>query len=140
MIAKLVEPCGPPAALRLSLIQPPPLLIPARFPSPPLHRDRADHHFRPYPIRQRPWRNIAALPPRSQQVLRCDRPRKTLNKLRAHNIDTSWFSAYLNNHTQSVSLTDRSGASKVLIEASKNIGVFQGSSLGPLLFSVLLTT
>ena len=61
---------------------------------------------------------------------------KLLNKLRAHGIDTSRFSAYLNNHTQSVSLTDRSGASKVSSKLPNNIGVFQGSSLGPLLFSV----
>ena len=62
---------------------------------------------------------------------------KLLKKLRAQGIDTSWFSAYLNNHTQSVSLTDRSGASKVSLTLPNNIGVFQGSSLGPLLFSVL---
>ena len=68
--------CSPPAALLLSLIQPPPFLIPAGFPYSPLYRDRADHHFRTHPIRQRPWRNIAALHSRSQQVFRCDRPRK----------------------------------------------------------------
>ena len=59
-----------------------------------------------------------------------------LNKLRAHGIDISWFSAYLCDHTQSVSLTDRSGASKVSSKLPNNIGVFQGSALGPLLFSV----
>ena len=64
---------------------------------------------------------------------------KLFNKLRAHGIDTSWFSAYLINHTQSVSPTDRSGVSKVsskLPNIANNISVFQGSSLGLLLLSV----
>ena len=61
---------------------------------------------------------------------------KLLNKLRAYGIDISWFSAYLRDHTQSVSITDRSGSSKVSSKLPNNIGVFQGSALGPLLFSV----
>ena len=34
---------------------------------------------------------------------------KLLSKLSLHGIDTSWFSAYLRDHTQSVSLTDARG-------------------------------
>ena len=35
---------------------------------------------------------------------------KLLTKLKLHGVDTSWFSAYLCNHTQSVSLTDNQSA------------------------------
>ena len=61
---------------------------------------------------------------------------KLLSKLSLHGIDTSWFSAYLRNHTQSVSLTDSLGAVKTSLPLPNSIGVFQGSSLGPLLYCV----
>ena len=61
---------------------------------------------------------------------------KLLSKLSAHGIDTSWFSAYLQNHTQSVSLTDALGNVKISAKLPNNIGVFQGSALGPLLYCV----
>ena len=61
---------------------------------------------------------------------------KLLTKLCAHGIDPSWFSAYLQNHTQSVSITDTKGATKISAKLPNNIGVFQGSSLGPLLFCI----
>ena len=59
---------------------------------------------------------------------------KLLSKLSLHGIDTSWFSAYLSNHTQSVSLTDTLGGVQTSLPLPNSIGVFQGSSLGPLLF------
>ena len=53
-----------------------------------------------------------------------------------HGIDTSWFSAYLCNHTQSVSLTDARGKAQTSLPLPNNIGIFQGSSLGPLLYCI----
>ena len=61
---------------------------------------------------------------------------KLLTKLQLYGIDTSWFSAYLRNHTQSVSLTDAQGNTKMSAPLPNGIGVFQGSSLGPLLYCV----
>ena len=61
---------------------------------------------------------------------------RLLSKLELHGIDTSWFSAYLRNHTQSVSITDSLGAAKKSAPLPNNVGIFQGSSLGPLLYCV----
>ena len=61
---------------------------------------------------------------------------KLLSKLRAYGIDTSWFSAYLKHHTQSVSIMDSTGDNKKSHSLPNNVGVFQGSSLGPLLYSI----
>ena len=55
-----------------------------------------------------------------------------LRKLRLHAVDTAWFEAYLHGHTQSVKLSDTC-ISKPL---ANKMGVFQGSALGPLLFSI----
>ena len=59
-----------------------------------------------------------------------------LQKLRLHGIETSWFAAYLHGHTQSVSLKDGSGRGVLSRPLSNTLGVFQGSALGPLLFTV----
>ena len=62
---------------------------------------------------------------------------RLLEKLQAHSIDTSWFSAYFRHHTQSVSLpADSLGVSKVSSSLPNNMGVFQGSCLGPLLYCI----
>ena len=61
---------------------------------------------------------------------------KLLSKLQAHGIETSWFSAYLRDHTQSVSLTDGLGDVKKSHPLPNNIGIFQGSALGSLLYCV----
>ena len=61
---------------------------------------------------------------------------KLLSKLQAHGIDPSWFSAYLKDHTQSVSVPDNLGDVKKSHPLPNNIGIFQGSSLGPLLYSI----
>ena len=61
---------------------------------------------------------------------------RLLSKLQAHGIDTSWFSAYLKGHTQSVRFTGALGEVKTSRPLPNNIGVFQGSCLGPLLYCV----
>ena len=59
-----------------------------------------------------------------------------LEKLALYGIETSWFSAFLRGHTQSVSLADDSGGRVLSRPLPNNMGVFQGSALGPLLFTV----
>ena len=59
-----------------------------------------------------------------------------LSKLCMYGIDTQWFAAHLSGHTQSVSLRDGNGAERVSPPLPNSMGVFQGSVLGPLLFSV----
>ena len=51
-------------------------------------------------------------------------------------MDTAWFEAYLQNHTQSVSFTDVSGNRQISTALPNNMGVFQGSALGPLLYTI----
>ena len=46
------------------------------------------------------------------------------------------FEAYLQNHTQSVSFTDVSGNRQISTALPNNMGVFQGSALGPLLYTI----
>ena len=59
-----------------------------------------------------------------------------MQKLMLHGIEISWFAAYLNGHTQSVSLKDGSGRRVLSRPLSNTMGVFQGSALGPLLFTI----
>ena len=51
-------------------------------------------------------------------------------------MDTAWFEAYLQGHTQSVSFTDVSGSRQISTALSNSMGVFQGSALGPLLYTI----
>ena len=59
-----------------------------------------------------------------------------LQKLSLHGIEISWFAAYLRGHTQSVSLNDGSGCRVLSRPLANSMGVFQGSALGPLLFTI----
>ena len=61
---------------------------------------------------------------------------KLLTKMQLYGIDISWFSAYLRNHTQSVSFTDALGNTKISTPLPNSMGVFQGSALGPLLYCI----
>ena len=61
---------------------------------------------------------------------------KLLTKLQIYGIDITWFSVCLRNHTQSVSLTDALGNTKISAPLPNSIGVFQGSAIGPLLFCI----
>ena len=51
-------------------------------------------------------------------------------------IETSWFAAYLHGHSQSVSFNDGSGHRVLSRPLPNSMGVFQGSALGPLLFTI----
>ena len=59
-----------------------------------------------------------------------------LTKLQQHGVDTSWFASYLSGHIQTVSFTFNLGKRQSSKSLPNNIGVFQGSSLGPLLFNI----
>ena len=59
-----------------------------------------------------------------------------MQKLMMHGIETSWFAAYLHGHSQSVSLNDGSGRRVLSRSLPNTMGVFQGSALGPLLFTI----
>ena len=59
-----------------------------------------------------------------------------ISKLKLYGIETSWFAAYLQGHTQSVSLYDGSSRKVLSRPLASNMGVFQGSVLGPLLFTI----
>ena len=59
-----------------------------------------------------------------------------LSKLQLYGIDPAWFSSYLDGHTQSVCITSSSGNRAVSAPLPNTMGVFQGSSLGPLLFTI----
>ena len=61
---------------------------------------------------------------------------KLLSKLEAYSIDPTWFSSYLRGHTQSVCTADGRGNRLLSSPLPNPIGVFQGSSLGPLLFQI----
>ena len=51
-------------------------------------------------------------------------------------IDAGWVRSYLGGHTQSVCVIDGEGRRVFSKSLPNNVGVFQGSALGPLLFSV----
>ena len=59
-----------------------------------------------------------------------------LAKLRLYNIDTQWFEAYLANHTQQVQVRGPDGEPVRSTTLPITTGVYQGTSLGPILFSI----
>ena len=59
-----------------------------------------------------------------------------LDKLALYGIETPWFKAYLKGHTQSVSMTDGLQRRVLSRPLPNTMGVFQGSALGPLLFTI----
>ena len=59
---------------------------------------------------------------------------KLLENLQLLGVDTAWFKKYLNGHTQSVSITGSDGRFCTSSRLVINQGVFQCSSLGPVLF------
>ena len=59
-----------------------------------------------------------------------------LSKLSLYGIDPAWFSSYLTGHTQSVSISSSFGDRVISKPLPNTMGVFQGSALGPLLFTI----
>ena len=59
-----------------------------------------------------------------------------LTKLQRYNVNTNWFRSCLHGHTQQVQIRDTGG--KIIRSRSlpNQIGVFQGTSLGPLMYSI----
>ena len=63
-----------------------------------------------------------------------------IGKLETHGIETSWFTAYLQGHTQSISLKNGPGCRELSRPLPNAMSVFQGSVLGPLPFTDLKTS
>ena len=61
---------------------------------------------------------------------------KLLNKMQLYNIDTRWFESYLAGHYQRVVVQDERGYRTVSAPLPNPIGTYQGSALGPLLYSI----
>lgn len=61
---------------------------------------------------------------------------KLLQKLLLHGVDTHWFEDYLRNHRQKVSFNCKHRGQLTSQSRTNPIGVYQGSALGPLLYSI----
>ena len=62
---------------------------------------------------------------------------RLLNKLELYNVDVRWFESYLSEHYQQVLITSASTGVRTLSQSLLNpIGTFQGSALGPLLYTI----
>ena len=59
-----------------------------------------------------------------------------LAKLRLYNIDTRWFESYLADHHQQVQTRDATGRLIRSESLPNTMGVYQGTALGPILFSI----
>ena len=61
---------------------------------------------------------------------------RLLVKLEQYGVDTRWFTSYLDDHYQQVVIRSPDGRSTLSQPLANTIGTYQGSALGPLLFSV----
>ena len=59
-----------------------------------------------------------------------------LRKLELYNVDTHWFDSYLAGHYQQVMARSSCGACTLSEPLPNPIGTYQGTALGPLLYSV----
>ena len=59
-----------------------------------------------------------------------------LRKLELYNVDTRWFESYLADHQQQVVAQSHSGSRTLSAALPNPIGTYQGTSLGPLLYSI----
>ena len=56
--------------------------------------------------------------------------------LELYGIDTKWFRSYLSGHSQCVQVKNNDGQILLSKPASNPTGIYQGTALGPLLFSI----
>ena len=61
---------------------------------------------------------------------------RLLDKLRLYGVDVRWFDSYLTDHYQKVRITAPSGEHFTSRPLLNPIGTYQGSALGPLLYSI----
>ena len=61
---------------------------------------------------------------------------RLLNKLRLYGVDERWFQSYLTDHYQKVCVQASSGEQLTSEPLLNPIGTYQGSALGPLLYSI----
>lgn len=64
---------------------------------------------------------------------------RLLIKLEQYGVDTRWFSSYLSDHFQQVSVRSQNGRSVLSRPLPNAVGTYQGSALGPLLFNIYTT-
>ena len=61
---------------------------------------------------------------------------RLLEKLRLYGVCTRWFESYLSNHRQQVVLSSRAVGRRLSRALPNPLGTYQGSALGPLLYSI----
>ena len=62
---------------------------------------------------------------------------KLIQKLELYGVDSTWFTSYLSNHHQYVRLCTPDGRQRSSESVRNSIGVYQGTSLGPLLYNIV---
>ena len=61
---------------------------------------------------------------------------RLLEKLQLYGVCTRWFESYLSNHRQQVVLSSRTAGRRLSGVLPNPLGTYQGSALGPLLYSI----
>ena len=61
---------------------------------------------------------------------------RLLEKLQLYGVRTRWFESYLSNHRQQVALSSRAAGRRLSHALPNPLGTYQGSALGPLLYSI----
>ena len=61
---------------------------------------------------------------------------RLLTKLKQYNVDVRWFESYLSEHYQQVLISTPEGGRMLSQPLLNPIGTYQGSALGPLLYSI----
>ena len=61
---------------------------------------------------------------------------RLLEKLELYGVCTRWFESYLSNHCQQVALSSGTAGRRLSRALPNPLGTYQGSALGPLLYSI----